>query len=356
MATWTPDIATQRLHSQHLARPDFRTPADVVRWFGAVQAQDYLGSLYAVGLRLREGTQATVEKAIADARIIRTWPMRGTIHFVAPEDAPWMLKLLARRGISSNGAMYRRLGLTEAVFARAHNVVVAALHGGKRLTRLEMYRVLEAAGVRTAGEQRGLHILGYLARQGLICLGPRQGKQPTFALLDEWIPAGRRLEGQEALTELARRYFVSHGPATIQDFAWWSGLSLAEAGTGLKAVQSDFVNQEVDGIAYWCARGARVGAAREDVHLLPAFDEFAVAYKNRSAFAYPGKVEAGLLLGPSIILDGRMIGVWRRTLTKDSVVVALDLFVRLNKSRRAAVEKAARRYADFLGVPLVMPE
>ena len=351
------DVASRRLHSHHLARPDFRTPADVVRWYGAVQAQDFLGSLYAIGLRLRAATQATVENAIADKSIIRTWPMRGTIHYVATEDARWMLKLLAQRGISSNRAMYRRLGLTEAVFERAHEAVEAALSGGKLLTRGEIYAALEAAGLRSAPEQRGLHMLGYLARHALICLGPRRGKQPTFALLDEWAPGGRRLEGDEALAELARRYFISHGPATIRDFAWWSGLTLAEAERGLRAVELSLRALPVDGIIHWCdpkiERAAKVAAPH--VRLLPAHDEFIVAYKDRGAVVHPGHAKYQLFgLGPSVLVDGRTAGTWKRTLTKDSVVVSVKPFGELSAKERAALRQAASHYADFVGLPLQM--
>jgi hypothetical protein len=351
------DIAAQRLYSHHLARPDFRTPVDVVRWFGAVQAQDFLGSLYAIGLRLKSATEATVEKAIAEKSIIRTWPMRGTIHYVAAEDARWMLNLLARRGISSNRAMYRRLGLTEAIFGRAHKVVEGALRGGKQLTRGEIYAALEAAGLRTAPEQRGLHMLGYLARHALICLGPRRGKQPTYTLLDEWSPGGRWLEGDEALAELARRYFVSHGPATIQDFAWWCGLTVADAQRGLRSVESKLHALRVVDRMHWCDPKIEGAPKLEGavVRLLPAYDEFIVAYKDRSTVVDPGHAKYPLFgLGPSVLLDGRTAGTWKRTLTRDSVVVAVKPFGRLSAKERAALTQAARHYADFVGLPLQM--
>lgn len=353
----TVDVASQRLLSHHLARPDFRTPAQVVRWYGAVQAQDYLGSLYAIGLRLRSATEATVEMAIADKSIIRTWPMRGTIHYVAAEDARWMLKLLARRGISSNRSMYHRLGLTEAVFGRARKVVEAALGGAKQLTRGELYAALEAAGLRCAPEQRGLHMLGYLARHGLICLGPRQGKQPTFTLLEEWAPGGRQLEGDEALAELARRYFVSHGPATIKDFAWWSGLTLAEAGRGLRAVESSLRALRIDESVHWCDAKIEhaLDVAAPLVRLLPAYDEFIVAYKDRAAVVHAGHSKYPLFsLGPSVLVDGRTAGTWTRTLAKKSVTVRVKPFARLSAKERGAMLHAAHHYADFVGLPLQM--
>ena len=349
----TSDLAFQRLHAQHLLKPDFDSPADVVRWFGAVQAQDYLASLCAIGLRMRRGTEATVEEAIASKSIVRTWPMRGTIHFVPPEDARWMLRLMARRGIGSNGAMYRRLGLTEAVFALAHKVVAGALQGGQQLTRSEIYRVLEGSGVRTAGEQRGLHILGYLAREALICFGPRRGKQHTFTLLEEWLPAGRQLKDDEALAELAGRYFASHGPATSQDFAWWSGQTLKDARAGLDAVRTALYAQSVDGQEYWSGFDPKsLAPAAGQACLLPAFDELTVGYKDRRAlFGGASTAAPGVALGPSIILDGRMVGSWKRTLTKEAVAVEVRLFAPINKRQQAGLASAACRYGEFLGVP-----
>jgi len=349
----TADLAFQRLHAQHLLKPDFDSPADAVRWFGAVQAQDFLASLWAIGLRLRRGTEAGVEEAIAGKGIIRTWPMRGTIHFVPPQDARWMLRLLARRGISSNGAMYRRLGLTEAVFARTHEVVAGALRGGRQLTRTEIYRVLEEAGVRTSGEQRGLHILGYLAREALICFGPRRGKQHTFTLLEEWIPAGRQLKDDEALAELARRYFASHGPATSQDFAWWSGLTIKDARAALDGARTELYAQEAGGKEFWSGFDPKsLTPAVGQACLLPAFDELTVGYKDRSALlAGAPTTAAGLALGPSIIVDGRIVGNWKRTLARDAVVIELSLFAPVNKRQQAGLASAARRYGEFVGLP-----
>ncbi len=331
------DILAQRLRAQHLIQQGFGEPAEVVRWFGAVQAQDYAGSLYAIGLRVRRGTEASVERAIARKEIVRTWPMRGTIHFVPAEDAHWMVRLLARRQNIRLRGVYRRAGLSDEVLKRARKILVKVLSGGQRRMRRELYRALEEAGIHATGAQRGLHILGYWAQEGLICQGSRQGKQTTFALLDEWIPAGRRLEGEEALAELAGRYFASHGPATLQDFAWWSGLSVAEAMTGLQSARSGLVAQRVDDRAYWRSTDARqLRVPSPDVHLLPAYDEFAVAYKDRRAFLDPEAARKALHgLAPCIILDGRIVGIWRRTRR-------LRLGVGRNRTLRGAQRQAPR--------------
>ncbi len=352
------DIAAQRLNSHHLSHPDFGSPADVVRWFGAVQAQDYFGSLYAIGLRLPEATEATIEKAVADRAIVRTWPMRGTLHYVPAEDARWMLPLLAQRRIPKNRNIYRRAGLTEADFEKARKVLVKVLDGGKLLTRNDVYKALTAARIKTEPEQRGLHILGYWAQMGLICLGSRVGKQTTVTLLEDWVPAGRMLKGDEALADLARRYFTSHGPATLADCAWWSGLNAAEARKGLQAIRLQLAPLTVDGRTYWSGQAAEVpGATGPSVHLLPAWDEFSVAYKDRRDLVDPalGK-EVGYGLGPSIISEGRMVGRWKRTLEKDAAVVELDLIKKLDKKQKAGLEKAALRYGAFIGLPVKIAE
>ena len=230
-------ITLERLRTQRLAGAGFSTPADVVRWFGAVQAQDYPGALWAVGLRTAGATEADVEQAVAARAIVRTWPLRGTLHFVAPEDVRWMLTHFAPRTIARAALRFRQLELDERTFARAAAVFVKALHGGRAVSRPRLYELLERAGIATR-DNRGLHILWRCAHDRLICFGAREGKQQTFALLDEWVPPARTLDRNEALGELARRYFTSHGPATLADFTWWSGLSAADARAALASARS----------------------------------------------------------------------------------------------------------------------
>lgn len=350
------EIAYRRLHHQRLAQPTLETPAAVVRWFGAVQAQEFTHALYALGLRMPNATEATVERAIADKSIVRTWPMRGTLHFIPSEDARWMLKLLAHAANDKAASIYRRAGLTDAAFAHAGDTLAQTLHGGKRLTRPQLYAALEAAGIATEGEQRGLHLLGYWAREGLICQGPRQGKQHTFTLLDEWIPPAPLLEGDEALATLARRYFISHGPATVHDFAWWSTLTLARARQALRLVEQELAREVVDGQTYWASpEPAPAALPSPTAYLLPPYDEFTVAYKDRSVAldpAFPNDPFA--VLGPVIVLDGRIVGSWKRTLGKAAVTVALTLYAPVSAEQRAAVERAAERYGAFIGLPAII--
>jgi hypothetical protein len=355
------DLTQQRLHNQFITRPTFEKPGDVVKWFGAVQAQDYLGALWAVGLRMRDATETAVEKAIADRTIVRTWPMRGTLHFVAPEDIRWMLKLMTPRVIANNAQrIFRDYGLDAAAITRSRDVVENALAGGKCLPRTELYKVLEESGISPA-PQGNLHIVGWLAMGGVICFGPRQGKQQTFALLDEWVPVSRVLERDEALAELAKRYFTSHGPATVQDFAWWSGLTAGEARAGLEKVKSEFVQEVVDGKTYWLSVST---PAADDTpptaHLLPAFDEYTVAYTDRSAILDPAHAEAaridvrGSVLNPSIEVDGRIVGTWKRVFEKGSVIIKVQPFGAPSDIENEVVAEAADRYGNFLDMPAIL--
>lgn len=206
-------IPDRRLHNQRIAGAGFKRPGEVVAWMGAVQAQDYLGALWALGLRMKTASEQVIEQAIADRTVVRTWPMRGTLHFVAPEDVRWMLALLTPRVIAGRRARYRQLELDQKAFDRSGDVLTRALEGGRQLTRGALFKTLNSAGIATSG-QRGIHILARLAQDGLLCFAAREGKQQTFALLEEWVPPARMLDRDEALAELAGRYFTSHGPAT----------------------------------------------------------------------------------------------------------------------------------------------
>jgi hypothetical protein len=265
-----PDILRLRLANQRLAGAGFRTPEEAVAWFGAVQAQDYLGALWALGLRTRGATEAHVEAAEKRRAIIRTWPLRGTLHFVAADDARWMTRLLAPRIVARHAARWERdFGVNAKRVARAGEIVSQALAGGRRLTRERLYEALEEKRIRT-DRSRGLHLLLVLALQGR---------------LDEWVPKSRVLEGDEALVELATRYFTSHGPATTRDFLWWSGLTAKQAAIALDGARSRLAVAEIDGVCFWWRDvGKRASPRRRSpsVRLVPAYDEYTVAYQDRS--------------------------------------------------------------------------
>ncbi len=284
--------------------------------------------------------------------------MRGTIHFVPAEDAKWMVQLLMPRVVSRIQSIYRKAGLDEAVFTRARSLIENALQGGKRLTRDALYELLEAGGIETPN-MSGLHILGRLASDAVICFGPRKGKQPTFVLLDEWIPTSRKLAGDEALAELARRYFTSHGPATLQDFVWWTGLTVADAKAGLEAVKSLLTEETIGGITYWWGEGVASASVQSPaLHLLPAYDEYLVSYKDRSASFdlqnAPVMSESQRHLSSIIVIDGQVVGNWKRTFRKGKVVIDATCARSLTSAEQAEFEAAAQRYGDFLGMQAVI--
>ena len=355
------DIASLRLENQRLTRPSFTSPAEVVRWFGAVQSQDLLASLYAIGLRMQQATEALVESGLSSRAIVRSWPMRRTIHCMAAEDARWMMRL-ATRGIARMEPYHRKMGITGDHLRGAAKIFESCLAGDRQLTRAELYQRLNAAGIPTDtpdGQTRGLHILCHWAQAGLICIAARRGKQVTFALLEEWTPRGRDLSGDEALAELAITYFRAHAPATAKDFAWWAGFTMKEANRALQLIAARLRSHRVEGIEYWQLRDSpETSSAPVPVLLLPAFDEYTVAYADRSIAVDDAQLRTiSHGLAPNIVLNGRIAGTWRRTrLSNGTVVVSPSLLRNLNRKEEAALARAAERYAAFLGARLATEE
>ena len=358
----TTDILRIRLQSQLLDCSAASTPNDVVSHLLAMQAQDYAGATWAIGLRLPGSTLADIEIAIAEGRIVRTWPIRGTLHFLAAEDVHWLLPLVTPRILARAATRERQLELDAATFGRAHELFSAALVGGIRLTRPDAMAMLEAGGISTAN-QRGYHILWRLAQEGLLVVGPVEHKQQTFRLLDEWVPAEQSTlpldaPRDQALALLAARYFRGHGPATVEDLARWVGITKREAGAALESVADALESAEFEGARYWFApeaaqRARDAGAA--GVRLLPGFDEYMLGYIGRShqlgehLVAYGSKVAANGMLAPTIVADGRAVAIWRRTLSAREVTFAITEFRKLGKAERVAIAAEQDRYARFLG-------
>lgn len=326
-------------------------------WLGALQAQDYGGALWSIGLRMAGASEPDIEQAIAERAIVRTWPMRGTLHFVAANDVRWMLGLLTPRVIAGSASRYRQLDLDDTIVARSKEVFAKALQGGKQLTRDEMLQPLEQANIATVG-QRGYHLLRRSAQDGLICFGPRRGKQQTFTLLDEWIPQTKPLARDEALAELARRYFTSHGPATLQDLVRWAGITTAEAKIGLEAAGKQVIQETIADRVYWMSSdGPDLSIGMESTYLLPGFDEYLLGYGDRSAVLDPADAEricpgGNGMFSPTIVIDGQVAGAWKRTFKKGAVAVEWTPFRALTSLENHALSAAAERYGAFLGMPV----
>jgi hypothetical protein len=341
----TPDplaVVRRRLARQRLIGEPFEDVREAVRFLVAVQGQDYAEAKWCLAERLRETTDAELDAAFDAGEILRTHVLRPTWHLVLADDIRWLLELTAPRVHQALGPSYRRLGLSEADFARGHEAIEAALEPGEPLAKNEMVAVLERVGIE--GERlRQHHVLMHAELEGLICSGPRRGKQKTHVLLAQRAPGARRLDREEALAELARRYFGGHAPATARDFSWWSGLTLAQA---RRAIELADLGAGADG--WYGLDGTEPDSAGPEALLVGMFDESVIAYRDlRFAFASRPK-DLGPLIRP-IVIRGRSVGTWRRVTEHGSVTVEASPFEPLSAGEGEALAAAVSRYGRFLG-------
>lgn len=279
----TLDIAIQRLHNQRLSHTNFKTPQAVVQWLGAVQAQDYAGAKWALAQRMTDATDAALDQALADGSILRTHLLRPTWHFVTPQDIRWMLKLTAPRVHAVNAYMVRQSGLDKAIFKKSNSTLEKALRGGNQLTRTELAAILDQAGIPADGFRLS-YLMMYAELNGLICSGARHGKQFTYALLEERVPPVNALNRDESLAKLVSCYFSTRGPATLQDFTMWSGLTMTDAKNGIEMVKSKFEYETFNGQTYWFPEAATLKKDKSLIaYLLPNYDEYFIGFKDRSA-------------------------------------------------------------------------
>ena len=314
------EVALLRLAAQRLVGEPHATPADVVRFATCTQAQDYPASLAAVALRSADRSVAAVTRALDYGEVVRSWPMRGTLHLVAPEDLRWMLAIGPPRVENTAAKRRRDLGIDARTLGRARDATVAALEGGRRIARPALMQAWRDAAVDTDG-QRGAHVFGALAVEALICLGPVTGRSQAVVLVDEWVAPAPERDRDEAVQEWALRYFRSHGPATERDFAWWTGLTLTEVRRTVAAVADRLEQVEVDGVVHHMdpATPALLDGCRAEVSrsvlLVPAFDELHLGYGDRSAVVPPEharRVVDGGMIHATVVASGRAVGTWRR--------------------------------------------
>jgi hypothetical protein len=336
--------------AQLLVGPRAATPTEAVRWLTAVQGQDLPGALTSVALRTAGGSRAAVEAALDAGEVVRSWPMRGTLHLVAADDLRWMLELLGPRLLAAASTRRAALGLTGDEVERARELAVAALQGGRQRGRNELLTAIADGGVSTAG-QRGYHLLAHLSQTGTLCLAPMRDGEQLFVLLDEWVPVPRRREREEALGELALRFFAGHGPATVKDLVRWAGVLVRDVKAGLAVAAPQLERLVVDGTEHWMdpATPGRLAAARdeaEDVLLLPGFDELVLGYADRRC-TVPAEFAERIVPGnngmfrATAVLDGRVVGVWRAGRGK-SRPIELEPFTELTAEVRARI---GARYA-----------
>ena len=347
------NIAGIRLSSQQIVATKCKTAKEIVAWMGALQAQDYHMAKWAIGLRLPSSTDEIIQETINNGKVLRTHVLRPTWHFVAAEDIYWMLELSAPQMKTLQRGRHKELGLTQKILAKSNSIIAKALSGGKHLCREELMALLEKSGIDT-GNQKSYHLMHTAELNGIVCSGKLNGKKQTYALLEERVQKIKSLTREEALARLAQRYFTSHCPATLQDFTWWSGLSAADARHALEMVKNNFVSETIGAQTYWLTNSFSIPETNKtSVYLLPAFDEFIISYRDRSAvlpLEHTRKaVSNNGLFRPVILVNGKVAGLWKRTLVKDKVIVEAQFFERPNKTIIRAVEKASEEFGKFLG-------
>jgi hypothetical protein len=360
-------LGLTRLVSQRILGSSFEAPEEAMRWMLAMQAQDFGSARWSLGLRARGATEARVLRSFREGHIVRSWPLRGTLHVTAAEDVGWLLELGRVKILAATARRRAALDLDAKTLERARSIAVAALSGGKELGREALLAELTRRGVPAKGPH-GYHILFNLSLTGTLLLGPSLGKVQTYVLLDEWVKRPRRLEREEALGELSLRYFVSHGPATPLDLSRWAKLTMGEVRTGLALARASLSERSIDGVTYFMAADAEdrlagiESAAKGSWLLLPGFDEYVLGYADRSSVlakehsdrVVPGG--NGVFL-PTVVSSGNIVGTWRRVAkARESVVQATPFAKKWTAAATKGIARAAHAYGQFLGVPVRVGE
>lgn len=346
------DIVRIRLYNQQLAAKNFDAPEALVKYMGAMQAQDYTMVKWAVGCRLPEMSDEKVEAALDNGKIIRTHLMRPTWHIAAAEDVYWMIALTAPQIRAAMKSRNASLQFTDALLKKSRNLIEKALDGGKHLTREELFESFKKSKI-ALDDNRSSHFLMDAEIEGIICSGAKRGNKQTYALLEARVPVKKKLTREEAMAELAKRYYTSHGPATLKDFVWWSSLQVKDAKAALETVKPMLVSEVIGTETYWFADTLVLPEkTRSTLHLLPAYDEFLISYKDRTASLADEHnkriISANGIFYPVVLLDGEVAGQWRKTTSKGVVTLEVTSFRELSKSNHTFIQKAATQYAQFL--------
>ncbi|GGB20148.1 hypothetical protein GCM10011492_07550 [Flexivirga endophytica] len=347
------DISRLRLIAQRLTPGPTSSPAQIVRWMTCTQAQDFRAGRSAVALRARCAVD-DVDAAINAGEIVRSWPMRGTLHLVPAGDLRWMLALNGESTLRSARRRHEDLGIGAEDIETARSVTEQRLRGGHALERRALFALWESYGIHTGG-QRGVHLVQALCLRAHLVLGPINGRQQQFALFDEWVTHSKPVDRAANIADWARRYFRSHGPATIADFRWWSGLLQRDLAPVWESVRDDLVEIAVDGTSYFGAPETleaweeRRSATLRPM-LVPPFDEILLGYADRTPtldaphmdLVVPGGNGA---FKATVIDGGRTVATWRRSMAKSTPPVEVSPFDgALSKRAERAVPGLSRRY------------
>lgn len=346
------DIARLRLISQHIAGTHFKDPKELVAHMGAMQAQDPVMAKWAIGIRLHGATNTSVENAINKSHIFRTHVMRPTWHFVSADDIYWMLELSAPQIDKLLRSRYKELELSEKLLSKTNALLEKLLQDDTHLTREEITAAFKKAKI-VLDNNRSSHIMMHAELSGLIASGKINGTKHTYALLANRVKKKKSITRDEALVRLAERYFTSHGPATLADFTWWSGLPVKDARSALENIKEKFISETIHNETYWFLSSLKLPAKnKSSIHLLPAFDEYLISYKDRTASLltehHKRAFSSNGIFWPTLEADGKVTGLWKRTLKKDNVSIETDFFDPNNQTSEKELEKAASMFGNFL--------
>lgn len=349
------EIASLRLKNQQLVSTELKTPKQLVGWMGAIQAQDYNQAKWAIGVRMPHLTEDQIEDAFNKGDIIRTHLMRPTWHFVSADDIYWMLELTSPQIKAVLNSRHRELGITELLVNNSYLAIEEAINSNEQqaLTREELIEALDHAGIPTS-HQFTAHLMLRAEIDGILCSGPLKGKKQTYALLSNRVPRKITLSKEEAAARLAKSYFLSHGPATLADFIWWSGLPAKSARNALDSIKNDFYSERIASETYWFSDSAvKKGKLKDSVYLLPAYDEFLISYKNRSASIteddHKKAISSNGIFRPVVLVNGQISGLWKKVIKKDRIVIETEYFRPHEDAEIQSIAKAADLFRHYAG-------
>ena len=346
------EISNARLRSQKVEATEFSTAREIVSWMGAMQAQDYSMAKWAIGSRLSYPSDQRIESSIDKGEIIRIHVLRPTWHFVSSDDVYWMLELSAHKIKSSFKSRHKELGLTDSIITKTTGIIERTMENGKSSTRDELAKEFNKSGIRTDANRLS-HILFHAEMDGIICSGPIKNNKPTYALLYERVPYKKNISKDEALAELAKRYFTSRCPATLEDFVWWSNLSVSDARKAIDHIKADFTSESIGTGKYLIPNSySKPNPEKISVHFLPAYDEFLISYKDRSSslalINNKSTVSDNGIFHPTIVVNGQVEGLWKRIIQKNKVIIEMNLFQKYDLQVRKQIEKKACQFGQFL--------
>jgi hypothetical protein len=349
------DIAFERLCSQNIEYHKYKSPSELVAGMGALQAQDYAGAKWSIGLRVPGITDKNVEKSLKNKSIVRTWALRGTLHFVSSSDLHWMIEILSPHIIARNNRRYKQLNLDDETLLKSNDILNDALADGNQLTRTELLEIIEQEGISTEG-QRAAYMLQRASLDGLICQSVMKRNIPTYISTKGFIKS--KIGIKKGLKELASRYFNSHGPATLKDFVWWSGLLVKDARTGLDAIKSQLKKEIVNGQTYWMTPHLSKKPDPPTVNILPGFDEYLLSYRDRSASINGSELKDQLtptngMFSSTIVIDGQVEGTWKRKFNKNDVIVSTNYFRTFTSDELDILYLKLKSYSEFTGKTLI---